>query len=103
MKTQDHIDLLGKKCRDKVTGLTGLITIMSFDLYGGIHAIVHPGLTLGGKIKDAMLFDIAQLDMLSDDCVIPMPDFLKSGYIEEENKGLAQKPILKKIKLLKNT
>lgn len=29
-----HIDLLGLKAEDKVTGFKGVITTLSFDLYG---------------------------------------------------------------------
>ena len=34
-----HLELLGQKVEDKVTGFRGVVTTISFDLYGCIQAV----------------------------------------------------------------
>jgi len=92
---QQHINLLGFKCKDKVTGLTGVITSMAFDLYGCIQAIVHPGLDKTGETLDTLWFDIARLEITSKKPVMNVPNF-KQGYIAEGLKGPADKPTARK-------
>ena len=38
----NELKLLGLKVKDKVTGFTGIITSVSFDLYGCIQVIITP-------------------------------------------------------------
>jgi len=40
---QKHLDLLGHKVTDRVSGFTGVVTSIGFDLYGCIQAVVTPG------------------------------------------------------------
>lgn len=35
-----HLEMLGKKCRDRVTGTAGIVSSISFDLYGCIQASI---------------------------------------------------------------
>lgn len=95
MQTQKHIDLLGLKCKDSVTGLEGVITSMSFDLYGCVQAIVHPGLDEKGIMQDTLWFDVARLEILDKTPVMKQPDF-SQGYVAEGRKGAADKPIQSK-------
>ena len=44
-----HLDLLGMQVRDQVTGYSGVVTSVCFDLYGCIQAVVHPGTDKDGK------------------------------------------------------
>jgi len=48
---QDHLSLLGKEVEDVVTGMSGIVASVSFDLYGCIQAIINPGLDKDGKRK----------------------------------------------------
>ncbi len=89
---QDHIDLLGKKAKDLVTGFSGVITSMSFDLYGCIQAVVTPPVNEKGEMKDGKWFDVARLSIPEDTPVMDIPDFSK-GYIAEGLKGGADKPL----------
>lgn len=91
METQKHIDLLGLRCRDRVTGMEGVVTCMSFDLYGCVQAIVHPGLDEKGVIKNTVWFDVARLEIIDYTPVMDVPDF-SQGYIAEGKKGAAEKP-----------
>ena len=91
MQVQKHLELLGMPCKDRVTGLTGVVTSVGFDLYGCVQAIVHPGLDEKGVLKDTLWFDIARLEITSDTPVMNRPNF-EYGYIAEGKKGPAEKP-----------
>lgn len=95
MQVQQHIDLLGLKCKDSVTGLEGVITCISFDLYGCVQAIVHPGMDKDGNLKDTLWFDVARLKVIDQTPVMEQPDF-SQGYIAEGKKGAANKPMQSK-------
>jgi len=86
-----HFDLLGKKAKDKVTGFTGVITSLSFDLYGCIQVVVTPKAEKK-EVKDGHWFDVTRLEILDSTPVLPVPDF-DSGYVAEGNKGPADKPL----------
>jgi len=45
-----HLSLLGLKVKDKVTGYTGVVASIGFDLYGCVQAIVNPGMDKDGKL-----------------------------------------------------
>lgn len=91
MNSNIHINLLGKKVRDRVTGLEGIVTSISFDLYGCIQAVVHPGLDAAGKITEQLWFDVSRLEVKSEAGVMPPPDF-DQGHIASGGKGPAEKP-----------
>lgn len=88
---QKHLSLLGFRVKDRVTGMSGVVTSISFDLYGCVQAIVHPGLTSDGKPAEQHWFDIARLEAESDSPVMAQPDF-DSGPAAEGRKGPAEKP-----------
>lgn len=90
MNAHDHIDLLGAKVKDKVTGFEGVVTSVSFDLYGCIQAVVTPPAG-DGKNPDGRWFDIGRLITLEFSRAMPVPNF---GYINIANaeKGPAEKP-----------
>jgi len=87
-----HIELLGKKAKDKVTGFTGVVTCISFDLYGCVQAIVSPPLDEKGNVPKSQWFDVTRLTVNSKKPVMDVPDFDK-GYIAEGKKGCAVKPL----------
>lgn len=91
MLIEKHLRMLGMKCRDKVTGLEGVVTSMSFDLYGCIQAIVHPGLR-DGVLQETRWFDVARLEITSDLPVMDCPDF-EFGAVAEGKKGPSEKPM----------
>jgi len=87
-----HLDLLGFKASDKVTGFKGVITTVSFDLYGCVQAVITPE-SREGKVLQGHWFDINRLNIESEELVMSAPDF-ESGYIAEGKKGCAIKPTL---------
>ena len=77
MKQLTELSLLGYKVKDRVTGMVGVVTCISFDLYGCIQALVHPGLDKDKKLQDLSWFDLSRLDVQSSAPVMRQPDFVK--------------------------
>lgn len=94
-KPNEHLQLLGLKVKDRVTGFEGVVTSVSFDLYGCIQATVHPGLGSDGKISEQAWFDVNRLAVELDLPVMSRPDFEK-GYQAEGLQGSAEKPAMSK-------
>ena len=86
-----HLALLGKKVKDKVTGVKGVVTSMSFDLYGCVQAIVVPT-TKDNTVANGSWFDVTRLTVTSKNPVMDIPNF-NQGYIAEGRKGPADKPL----------
>lgn len=92
-----HLDLLGLRVRDRVTGLEGVVASVTFDLYGCIQAIVNPGLDKDGKQKDQSWFDVARLEVMSAAQVMPRPAYEWTAQaISEGKKGPAERPAFTK-------
>ena len=86
-----HIDLLGHKAADKVTGFTGVITSISFDLYGCIQVVLTPPADKKtGEYKTGNWLDVARLNVY-DEKVMDIPEYSR-GYIAKGKKGPAEKP-----------
>jgi len=90
---QSHFNLLGFKVKDKVTGFKGVITSLSFDLYGCIQYVVTPSTDEKGKQQDGRWFDVTRLEVLSTKPVMEQPKFEKA-YVAAGKKGAAEKPLL---------
>ena len=91
MKIREHMKLLGMRVADKVTGQTGVVTSISFDLFGCIQAVVVPPIGKDGVQPDGGWFDVRRLNVTGSLPVMPAPDF-EAGYIAEGRKGAADKP-----------
>ena len=87
-----HIELLGYPATDKITGFKGVITSMSFDLYGCVQAAITPSAdTEKGEYKVGNWFDVTRLEITNTERVMDIPEYSK-GYIAEGRKGAADKP-----------
>lgn len=92
MKIQDHLQLLGLPVKDAVTGFKGVVTSVSFDLYGCVQAVIAPAeLDEKGIPREGRWFDVSRLQILDPHPVMRQPDFLK-GYPGTGLKGAAEKP-----------
>ena len=98
MKVYEHLDLLGKKVTDKVTGFSGVVTTISFDLYGCIQAVVNPGMDRDGKLGDQGWFDVSRLTVKDPRPVMVRPDFT-NGLCADGKSGAAEKPVQCKLPL----
>tara|TARA_R110001583_G_scaffold155783_7_gene307468 strand:+ start:166 stop:504 length:339 start_codon:yes stop_codon:yes gene_type:complete len=74
-QVQKFIDLLGHRCRDRITGIEGTITHVGFDLYGCIQAIIHPGQAEPTKAAETLWMDLNRLEVFDDEKVMEPPTF----------------------------
>jgi hypothetical protein len=93
MEIKKHLDLLGFRVEDKVTGMEGVVASISFDLYGCVQAIVNPGMTKDGKLADSVWFDVNRLKVTSKKPVMEVPNF-DYGLQAEGKQGAAEKPMV---------
>jgi hypothetical protein len=88
----DHFKLLGLRAEDKVTGFVGVVSTLSFDLYGCIQVILTPPVSADGNAPDGRWMDVTRLKILSKVPVMDLPDF-DSGYVATGRKGAAMKSL----------
>jgi len=67
--------LLGRKVRDKVTRQEGIVTSVSFDLYGCLMALVTPVIGPNKELQNSRWFDINRLSVLAGKRVMEPPKF----------------------------
>lgn len=75
---QQYMDLMGRKVRDRVNGFEGVVTAVTFDLYGCVQCIVNPPSAKadgGFKIGELQWFDHKRLDVLENTPVMALPWF----------------------------
>ena len=95
MNIQKHIELLGMKAEDKVTGFKGVVTSVSFDLFGCIQAVLTPEAGEQGKQEDSRWYDVIRLRVKEKKPVMSLPNY-EYGYVSDGYKGAAPKPIKRK-------
>lgn len=72
---QHHLKLLGHEVRDVVTGRTGVIVSVSFDLSGCIQGYIQPAAGKDGKVSDGIWCDTKRLKALKSKPVQLVPEF----------------------------
>jgi hypothetical protein len=75
MSAKNHIDLLGRTAKDRVTGFTGVVVTISFDLFGCVQAILSPPVNKDGKKEDGHWFDVNRLELQGKSRKMPVPEF----------------------------
>lgn len=89
----EHLNLLGLQVLDRVTGFSGVVATVSFDLYGCIQAVVNPGVDNDGKLRDSQWFDVNRLHVLNPEPVMDRPGFeWTPASIAAGGKGAAERP-----------
>ena len=88
-----HLQLLGMRVEDVVTGFRGVVANVGFDLYGCIQAVVNPGVDADGSLRDSQWFDVNRLRVVSETPVLKPPSFQwTEQVIAEGRKGAGEKP-----------
>ena len=87
---QKYIEMLGFKACDKVTGFKGVLTSLSFDLYGCIQFVIDPEIDKDGKRGTGHWFDVNRIKVTGTKPVMEMPAFRESA---EDTPGPAEKPL----------
>ena len=89
---EQQIQLLGLKAKDKVTRFEGVITTMSYDLYGCVQVVITPEYDSKTNTQgEGRWFDVTRLDV-SNKRVMDVPDY-ENGYVLSGQKGCAEKPL----------
>jgi len=70
---QESVNILGRYARDKITGIFGPITSVSFDLNGCVQCIINRGLDKDGKPYEGYWMDIQRMDLEPSDPIMPLP------------------------------
>lgn len=86
---QKYIELLGLPVKEKVTGVEGVVTSVSFDLYGCVQCCVDRGFDKDGKERLAWWFDHKRLEVKGKKPVMEQPFFQQPGT----ERGPAEKPL----------
>lgn len=85
-----HLQLLGHTVRDRVTGFSGVVSSVAFDLYGCVQAVVTPAVHIDDKgvqqTSPGNWFDVKRLQLFNTEPVMQAPDF------EQPEIGSADKP-----------
>lgn len=87
-----HLDMLGLKVKDRVTGVEGVVASVSFDLYGCICGCLNRGLDKDGKPHDMSWYDIARLQVTDSTPVMDRPNFMGNNAQAAGKQGPAEKP-----------
>jgi hypothetical protein len=93
MNVKEHLDLLGLKVEDKVTGFNGTVTYVCFDLYGCVQALINPGMDENKLLRDSTWFDTNRIKVLDKTPVMERPNLQWNESIDE--KGPEKKPFYK--------
>ncbi len=85
-----HMKLLGLKVQDRVTGLKGIVSSISFDLYGCVQATITTPADKNNVKGTNYWHDVARLKILSKIPVMELPNF-HYGVQAEGRQGCAEK------------
>lgn len=91
MNIEKHIDVLGKRIKEKVTGVEGVAVSISFDLYGCIQILLVRKDESGESLTTGQWIDLNRAKIIDSDRVMDIPDFGKIEAIKD-SKGPAIKP-----------
>ena len=65
MNIQQAIDkFIGKKIKDKVSGMSGVVVSVTYFLNGCIRLSIQPPIDKDGKMRDERWFDIQQIELV---------------------------------------
>jgi hypothetical protein len=77
MNKEKDLALLGFKVVDRVSGFTGVVTSITYDLYGCMQGLVTPETAEEpSKQRDSRWFDLKRLKAISASPVMEVPSFV---------------------------
>lgn len=94
---EKHLELLGYKVRDVVSGFEGIVTSISFDLFGCVQAVVRPELDKKKRtdiIPEGLYLDIKRLKRISQRPVMTQPNFALPEIGGDEKPRMISQPIV---------
>lgn len=87
---RSHLNLLGLEVEDKVTGTTGIVTSVCFDLYGCIQALINYKVEKEGHSVSCGWYDVSRLKILNTLPVMEKPNY-HYGPVAAGKQGSANK------------
>ena len=60
---EERINTLGLEAKDMISGFTGVISTVGFDVNGCVQAYLSPKIEKDGKLRDGAWFDFARLNL----------------------------------------
>ena len=93
---RESIKYLGRSGKDRITGFSGVVESVSFDVYGCVQVILKPPVDKDGKLQDGGWFDIARIEFDDRPATMRVPaQFMDTVATEPGNyaHGPAQKPL----------
>ncbi len=88
-----HLELLGHEVKDKVSDYKGVVTSVTFDLYGCVQALVRPSkLREDGDFQSGAWLDVGRLKVISNSPLMDQPNFMPER-VAEGKKGPAKLPL----------
>lgn len=72
---EQFLQILGKKVTDRVTGYSGIVESVTFDLYGCVQAIVRAPVNEKMEMQECRWFDYKRLLDSNEERVMPLPAF----------------------------
>lgn len=93
ISVESELSLLGKKVEDKVTNAKGIVTSISFDLYGCVGALVRQTVNADGKEPESYWFDTKRLVVLNHIPVMELPEFVDVPKNEVKVPGPERRPV----------
>lgn len=98
MNVTKHLEIMGHRVEDIVTGFKGVVTSVGFDLFGCVQAIVNPGTDKDGKPAESHWFDVNRLRVTTKKPVMERPQFeWGAPVVATGDKGPAEKPRMNKV------
>lgn len=90
----ETIELLGLHGKDRVTGFEGVISTVSFDLYGCCQIVLVPKAKKNeGKLENGLWFDVNRVEITSAKRVMDVPQFAaRERKPANYDRGPAEKP-----------
>lgn len=79
--SKEHIGQLGRTAKDVITGFNGVISLVSFDLYGCVQFVITPPVDKDGNAVDGRWFDVTRLELKNKKSPIPVPHFTNEDAI----------------------
>jgi hypothetical protein len=64
------------KAKDRVTGMQGVITSVSFDLYGCVQVLISPAAEDNAKHRNSYWMDSSRMQLTGKKRVLPLPNFV---------------------------
>jgi len=69
-------NMLGKKARDRISGMAGVVSSIGFELCdGNMRAAITPSVDKDGKHVDGRWMSATRIEVVGDEQIMPVPSF----------------------------